>query len=117
MEHIDRRMLMMGVALLPVAARAAASGNAAERAGLDALVRKWADEQGFRGLIALGRKGEVTVGSAQGLANVETRLPFGLDLPMAIASISKRITAVVAMRLAERGQLSLDTPIGRYLPD
>lgn len=116
MEHIDRRMLMAGMVLLPVAARAARLGSGTEQAGLDALVRKWADAQGFRGLVALGRKGHATASSAQGFANVEKRLPFDLDLPMAIASISKRITAVAVMRLVERGQLALDTPIARYLP-
>ncbi|MBN8812956.1 MULTISPECIES: serine hydrolase [unclassified Sphingomonas] len=116
MEHIDRRMLMAGMILLPVTARAARLGSGAEQAGLDALVRKWANEQGFRGLVALGRKGHATASSAQGFANVEMRLPFDLDVPMAIASISKRITAVAVMRLVERGQLALDTPIARYLP-
>jgi len=109
---IDRRTMIAGMALLPVAARAASG----QQAGLDALVARWAGEQGFRGLVALGHKGQVQVHAAQGLANVETGLAFDIDLPVAIASISKRITSVAVMRLVERGTLSLDAPIARYLP-
>jgi len=40
-----------------------------------------------------------------------------LDTPMGIASLTKTFTAVLALRLAEEGVLSLDDPVRKYLPD
>lgn len=117
MEYFNRRTLMTGMVLLPVAAHAVTQGRGTLQTDLDELVANWAAEQGFCGLVALGRKGSVASTSARGFANIETGRTFDIDLPMAIASISKRITCVAVMRLVEQGRLSLDAPIVRYLPD
>ncbi len=39
-----------------------------------------------------------------------------LDTPFGIASLSKTFTAVLVLRLAQEGLLSLDDPVSRYLP-
>ena len=42
--------------------------------------------------------------------------PMGLDTVFWIASITKLATAIAVLQLAERGQLSLEEPIARFLP-
>jgi CubicO group peptidase (beta-lactamase class C family) len=51
-----------------------------------------------------------------GLADLEQRVPASTATVYRIASISKPITAVAVMQLAERGSLDLDAPIQRYCP-
>ena len=49
-----------------------------------------------------------------GFANVEAQTHVTVETPFNIASVSKPISAVVALRLVERGQLDLDRPMQVY---
>ena len=49
-----------------------------------------------------------------GLANVEKQIAVTAETPFNIASVSKPISAVVALRLAQDGVLDLDRPMRRY---
>lgn len=57
---------------------------------------------------------EETIGV--GITNQNHPLPVTPDTLFQIGSISKTMTATVAMRLVEQGQLNLDTPLRHYLP-
>jgi CubicO group peptidase (beta-lactamase class C family) len=50
-----------------------------------------------------------------GLADLENDVPASDDTAYRLASLSKPITAVAVMQLAEQGQLDLDAPIQRYV--
>lgn len=52
-----------------------------------------------------------------GLANAETRAPVTSEMVFRVASVTKMFTALTASLLAERGQLDLSAPIGRYASD
>lgn len=49
-----------------------------------------------------------------GFADVERRIPVTPETPFNIASVTKPISAVVALRLAQDGLLDLDQPMRRY---
>jgi serine beta-lactamase-like protein LACTB, mitochondrial len=51
-----------------------------------------------------------------GLADLEQQVPATAATVYRIASISKAITAIAVMQLAEHGKLDLDQPIQRYCP-
>ena len=51
-----------------------------------------------------------------GATNRDHALPVNEDTLFQIGSITKTMTATIAMRLVEMGQLDLDTPIRHYLP-
>lgn len=51
---------------------------------------------------------------AFGLANIAQNIPVTLETPFNIASVSKPISAVVALRLVQNGLLTLDTPMQRF---
>lgn len=61
-------------------------------------------------------KGIVVWQEARGWAALETKVPVTLQTPFAIGSVSKALTAAVAMKLVERGALDLDADIRKYLP-
>jgi CubicO group peptidase (beta-lactamase class C family) len=51
-----------------------------------------------------------------GMADLENFVPAKAATVYRIASVSKPITAVAAMQLAEKGKLDLDAPIQKYVP-
>ena len=42
--------------------------------------------------------------------------PFATSTPLRIASVTKSLTAVVALQLVEEGKLDLDAPARQYAP-
>ncbi len=66
--------------------------------------------------IAVAVDGAIVWQEARGWASVERKAPAKIDTPFAIGSVSKTLTAVVAMKLAERGDLDLDADIRKYVP-
>ena len=64
--------------------------------------------------VAVVRDGEVVFARGFGYADLERRIPATPETPYDIASVSKPISAVVALRLAEEGRLDLDRPMAEY---
>lgn len=60
--------------------------------------------------------GSFSWSGAAGIAGQEGQVPMTKDTPIYIASITKLYTATAIMRLYEKGALSLDDPMSRYLP-
>ena len=69
------------------------------------------------GVVAMvtDRSGIVYQG-AFGMADADGRRPMTLDAIFRIASMTKPITSLAVMQLAEQGRLSLDDPAEKYLP-
>ncbi|MFF9089033.1 serine hydrolase domain-containing protein [Streptomyces sp. NPDC014991] len=98
---------------------------APEEAGLDAaalgrLDRHFArhvDEGRLPGyLVAVARGGRVAHLTTYGLRDVAAGLPVGPDTLWRIYSMTKPVTAVAVLLLAQDGRLSLDDPLERHLP-
>jgi CubicO group peptidase (beta-lactamase class C family) len=51
-----------------------------------------------------------------GVTNIEHPLPVDGDTLFQVGSITKTVTATLAMRLVEEGRLALDAPVRTYLP-
>lgn len=69
---------------------------------------------GASAAVAVG--GRIVWAEAVGWADVERRIPLTPASRVRIGGITEALTAVALGRLAERGELDLDAPIGRYLP-
>jgi D-alanyl-D-alanine carboxypeptidase len=61
--------------------------------------------------------GSFSWSGAAGVASQNDQVAMTKDTPIYIASITKLYTATVIMRLYEQGELSLDDPMSRYLPE
>jgi D-alanyl-D-alanine carboxypeptidase len=61
--------------------------------------------------------GSFSWSGAAGIARQDGQVPMTKDTPIFIASITKLYTAAAIMRLYEKGALSLDDPIAKYLPE
>tara|TARA_R100001143_G_C3361089_1_gene135911 strand:+ start:8327 stop:9406 length:1080 start_codon:yes stop_codon:yes gene_type:complete len=81
---------------------------------LEALV----SEEGNIGVSAgYSINGEIKWSNSEGYACLDDKVPFSVITLTRIASISKSMTAVAVMQLAEQNLINLDVPIQTYLPD
>jgi D-alanyl-D-alanine carboxypeptidase len=67
--------------------------------------------------IAVVKDGKLAYTKAYGLADIASHRPATTSMIYSIGSISKQFTAASMLLLAEEGKLSLDDPVGRWLPD
>jgi CubicO group peptidase (beta-lactamase class C family) len=68
------------------------------------------------GSLLVARRGVIVTEAAYGVADVEKRVPFTTTTIASIASITKPMTAVAALALADEGRLELEDPVEMYLP-
>lgn len=61
--------------------------------------------------------GETILRKGYGLAQLDFAVPVAPEQVFEIGSVTKQFTAAAILRLAEQGQLGLDDPLAKYLPD
>ncbi len=81
-------------------------------------MQRYVDEEKYAGssLLVLHRGSEVFFHSA-GLRSVENKLPFERDTIARIYSMTKPVTSVALMMLAERGLFHLDAQVSDFIPE
>jgi CubicO group peptidase (beta-lactamase class C family) len=85
--------------------------------GLRELAAQRMEETGVPGAaIGVLADGKVET-TGLGVTSIEHPLDVDADTLFQIGSITKTFTGTAAMRLAERGDLDLDTPVHTYLPE
>jgi CubicO group peptidase (beta-lactamase class C family) len=67
--------------------------------------------------IAVVRDARIAYVHAYGKARIEPDVPATTEMRYSIGSISKQFTAAAILLLVEEKKLSLDDPVGRWLPD
>ncbi len=83
-----------------------------------ALLQAWVSAGVFPGVAALVARGGRVAGEAYlGLARRDQGRPVDAGTVWSLASVTKPFTATAVMLLVERGQLSLDEPLHRLLPE
>jgi CubicO group peptidase (beta-lactamase class C family) len=76
-----------------------------------------AEERIVGAVVLVSREGKLVYHRAVGLADREASTPMREDTIFRYASVSKPIVAKAALALVEQGELGLDDPVTRYLPD
>lgn len=96
----------------------ASQGMSAERLQqLAATMKAAADAGKVSGTVTLvARNGRIVHHDASGLRDVESSQPMTTAAIFRIASMSKAVTSVAVMMLAEEGTLLLDDPASRFIP-
>lgn len=65
----------------------------------------------------IGRHGQIAHLEAHGFQDLENRKPMRTDSIFQIMSMTKPVTGVAVMMLAEEGRLSINDPVEKYIPD
>jgi D-alanyl-D-alanine carboxypeptidase len=99
--------------------------SARQGAGLAAPLRARIDEAAAQVLMATGvpslsiavvTNGALAYAQAYGDVSISPKRAASPDMRYSIGSISKQFTAAAILMLAEEGKVSLDDPVGRFLP-
>ncbi|SFW90016.1 serine hydrolase domain-containing protein [Amycolatopsis australiensis] len=80
----------------------------------EVLTRHAADVPGAVALVAHGEQPEV---AAVGSADAQSTVPMAPDSLFRIASLTKPIVAAAVLMLVDDGELALDDPVARWLPE
>ena len=107
--------LILSFSLLPVVSASSVNTSKAEK--IDAFVSEQMQRNGIPGLaLALVDGDKVIFIKGYGKAD-QTGRRITPQTPFILASVSKPLTAVAIMQLVDTGQVELDTPVQRYLPE
>ncbi|WP_115463040.1 serine hydrolase domain-containing protein [Winogradskyella aurantiaca] len=84
---------------------------------IDSLFMGWTEANHPGGSIGIMKNGSVIYSKAFGLASLEYQIPNTVETIFNVGSVSKQFTAMGIVLLQERGLLSVDDDIRKYLPD
>jgi D-alanyl-D-alanine carboxypeptidase len=83
---------------------------------IDRIAKEYSGASQMVGLVVtVARDGEIVHDAAYGLARRSPDVPARPSVPFELFSLSEPVTAVLLLRLAERGLLDLDAPAGQYV--
>ncbi|MFB9076568.1 serine hydrolase domain-containing protein [Flavobacterium procerum] len=71
----------------------------------------------FNGTVVISKNGKTLYSNVKGSSNFETKKPLKIDTQFEIMSNSKQITAVLILLEVEKGNVDLNAPIKKYLPE
>ena len=83
---------------------------------VDQLMTRYGDETPGV-VVAVVEDGEIAFARAYGMADLTWDIPMTLDVRNNIGSTSKQFTAFAILLLAQRGQLSLDDDVRKYIEE
>lgn len=86
-------------------------------AALTGRAEQLAKEDRFSGAVLVARNGKILLQKAWGHANRESGVPATVETKFRLGSMNKMFTSIATLQLVEAGKISLDDPIGKYLPD
>jgi CubicO group peptidase (beta-lactamase class C family) len=101
------------LALNPVAAAEDAPLNSR----VDAYIQPYVASNNFSGVVLIARNGKILVNRAYGQADRERDIENQQNTRFHIASVSKSFTAAAILLLEQRGKLSVNDPLSRFIPD
>lgn len=109
------RLLALSVCLLvPVAARAQQYDQPLRE--FEAFARKHLEATHMPGLSVAVMKDDFVWSRGFGFADIENRVPATAESSYRMASVTKPMTAVAVLKLAEEGRLDLDAEVQQYVP-
>src|ERR1700752_4196169 len=117
-----RRKSIASLAILMViefllAGACTSSRPAATAVRVDSLFATWNRPDSPGCGVGVSRNGAVIFEGGYGAASLERRVPITSSTVFHLASITKACTAMSVLLAAERGVLSLDDDVPKYLPD
>ncbi|MBP6507074.1 MAG: beta-lactamase family protein [Opitutaceae bacterium] len=102
--------------LLAILWVSAACGFAQDIGRMAEAVNAAAKADGFMGSVLVAKGDQVVFGMSVGWADAEWEIPNAATTKFRIGSLTKQFTAASILLLEERGKLSVDDPISKYIP-
>lgn len=86
-------------------------------AEMKGYLKRLVDANVFSGTVLLAKDGKPIFTGAYGIANRDFDAPVKLDTKFNLGSMNKMFTAVAIAQLVEKGKLSFDDPLSKFIPD
>ena len=107
--------LACAMAVLPCVAQNSFSTATASQ--IDAAAKKVLEKSGLPSAsVAVVQDGKIAYVKAYGMARLEPPMEADPSMQYSIGSISKQFTAAVILFLVQEGKMTLDDPVGKFLP-
>jgi CubicO group peptidase (beta-lactamase class C family) len=84
---------------------------------LDEVAGSFTKDDAFMGAVLVAKGSDILLDKGYGKAVLEWNIPDSPGVKFRIGSMTKQFTAALVLLEQEDGKLSLDDPIGKYLPD
>jgi CubicO group peptidase (beta-lactamase class C family) len=104
---------------LPKASRPEEAGFSSERLNrITTFFQSEVDKGAFPGaVLVVARNGKIVYRQVVGYQDREKKIPMKADTVFRIFSMTKPVTSVAVMMLAEEGKIDLMAPVAQYLPE
>ena len=86
-------------------------------ARMEQVVQSYVSAKQFMGSALVARNGAVVLSKGYGSANLEWDIPNTPTTKFRLGSVTKQFTAASILLLEERGKLSVNDPVRKYIPD
>ena len=103
--------------LIATALSLAAAGQEASAPQLERIVQSYVDNKQFMGSVLVARGGSTLLDKGYASADLEWDIPNSPTTKFRLGSITKQFTAAGILLLEERGKLSTDDLVKKYMPD
>ena len=100
-----------------IALSIAAGCLAQDVARMEQVVESYVSDKSFMGSVLVARGDRTLLSKGYGSANLEWGVPNTPSTRFRLGSITKQFTAASILLLEERGKLSVDDPVKKYMPD
>ncbi|HEY7861889.1 MAG TPA: serine hydrolase domain-containing protein [Gemmatimonadaceae bacterium] len=112
-----RAFVLVGIVAAPLQATAQNAVASTLPARVDSIANAVLAATGVpSATVAVVTHGKLTYAQAYGTAKLDPRTAATPEMRYGIGSISKQFTAAAVLLLQQEGKLSLDDPVGKYLP-
>jgi CubicO group peptidase (beta-lactamase class C family) len=108
-------LVLCGAALLAPPLKAQSDEQKAKR--FDSICDVYAKKNMFSGSVLIAKKGKVLLSKGYGMANYSYDIPNSPTTKFKLASVSKQFTAMAIMILQEKGKLSTEDKLIKFIPD
>jgi D-alanyl-D-alanine carboxypeptidase len=122
-RHRSQQILCLAMVAIAVfspfglSAQAVNTLDPALKARIDRIAAQVLEQTGVPSAsVAVVQHGKLAYTHAYGNATLDPATPATPDMRYSIGSISKQFTATAILLLQEQGKLSLDDPVGKYVP-
>lgn len=110
------KLTFIAITLLFISCNSSAQQKDDYSVKIDSLI-KTQNPHNFNGVILISKKGKIKYSKAYGFTNFNKKTPLKLDDKFEIMSNSKQITSVLLLKEVEKGNVNLQSPIKKYLPE
>ena len=110
-------VFVAAVLIVSDAALSGAPQQTPDVARLEQIVQSYVAAKQFMGTVLVARGNDVLLDQGYGSADLEWDIPNSPTTKFRLGSVTKQFTAASILLLEERGKLSVNDPVKKYLTD